>query len=286
MKRHSSLLILSCIATSILLSFSSCTHTTLQPQEEFKIAIGYIRGQEPFSDEIRQIFNDYLPKKYTTNITFLQSSDIDFSRKDVFWHMGIGGTIFALKEIGEGIQFNPAMWEKQCNKKTQLISKNVIKNHDIDKFKKILIFHTDYPSPLALTPLYNLDERQLFESSNATKAIEALNNNQVDLIISETAILHTTSLNRSFDLLPVTDKKFHVKNIDDLTIPCRTLFFGPKASPEDQKTIVDLLESYPWKMRYRKILPLKTVDLAEFKKIQSAFDWKKDQEIRTKLRPL
>lgn len=286
MKRHTSLLVFTSIAASILLTFSSCSHSPAQPQQEFKIAIGYIQGQEVFSDEIRQIINDYLPKKYTSDITMLQSKDIDFSRKDVFWHMGIGGTIFALKEIGEGIQFFPAMWENKCTKKTQLITKRELKNSDITKFKKILVFHTDYASPLALVPLYKLSDRKLFESSDPEKAIEALKKGQVDLIISETAVLLSADVDKSVDLLPVSDKKLHVRTMDELGIPCRTLFFSPKATQEDQKAIIDVLKYYPWKAKYRKILPFQRVDFAEFKRIQSSFDWKKDEELRAKLRAL
>lgn len=276
-----------CLVLSLFLFLIvGCAVPQRDTRPDLKVAVGYIENQKNLSDEIRGIMTKQLSGQYSLDFIPLKSSDINFEEKNVVWDIGIGGTIFALKELGEGIQFYPLMWEDRCSKSPLLVSMNRQKDHSLKKANKILVLHSDYPSVLSLSLLYDLKSKKIYETSDSQKAMLALAQGEVDIIVSEaTTRLLSQKTQVTFPFL-LENANIDTKIMREIEIPCRTLFYSPKVSLQDRLEVISRLENYPWKGQGHDLLPLKAVDMEEFQKIQSLFDWKKDNQLRKSLRPL
>lgn len=253
-------------------------------QENFVFAFGYLEKSRDLTDEVYRVFKKYLPPRYTENPLYLKSTDIDFNQKEVPWHAAIGGTVFALKELSEGIRFFPLMWEKNCENSVHLISKNEIPA-DLKKIKKILVFHTGYPSSLTLTLLYGLnrDKIEIFETKDENKAIEALVNEKVDIVLSEIYIYQNSEIRPA--LRPRSDK-LKTAIFTELKVPCRTLAYSPKLTDAERKEILERLSSKPWEKDNYKFEALSEIKMEDFQKIQNIFNWDLDKKIRSQIRKL
>lgn len=276
----------------LMLFLFACAHSQpsankhKQEDPEITLAIGYIEKIRDISDDFLRVFKDYLPQRFSANPVFLQTHDVDFNKKEVDWHLGFGGTIFAMKEISEGINFCPMMWIRNCHNSVQIISRG--KNKKLHKYKKILIFHNGYPSPLSLTKIYplKLNQHQLYETMDEAEASAALTKGKVDVIISDNYKILGDKVDQQLPLLTFEEKNISVLDDDSWKVPCRTLFYGPKLSVDDKQEVLSTLEKYPWRNKDYRLGQMAPVNLDRWNSIIKRFDWEKDNLIRRHIKKL
>lgn len=228
-----------------------------------------------------------MPEKYTKNFLYLRSDDINFSAKDVTWSIGLGGTVFALKEMGAGIRFNPWLWENGCHQSVQVIYKkgNV---HNLNQSNRILIFNTGYSSPLLLRLLYGHDLRKLViqESHDKDKSIANLKSGKVDVILSLVSHLYSKQGKVDIPILELRNTSLESEIIPTIPIPCRAMFYSHKLQVTDKVIIEKILTSFPWKNEKYKLKEFIPIDANKFKNTMDQFNWELDEKIRRKIKKL
>ncbi len=271
-------LLLYLLGASLLLG--GCSLPLKDSLENIEIAIGYAQHRED-AINLQNEFLKFLPKQYNYSFNLMTIHDINFEKKDVSWHLGIGRTDYALKEMASQIKFLPFAWDNKCVTNSELIFLKRKK-----KNAKVLFLNAGYISPSSIYMLFekNIQYIELLTTSNQKLALELLFKKKVDFIINETIIQYLSNSKNKLTKIPNRLKNTTIE-ASQIAIPCRTYFYSPKLNENERAKFFELfITNLKIGSKNRSsILPL---DEAQFYHYLTLFDWQKDELIRKRIKQI
>lgn len=277
------ILSLNLLSLIFLITLISCGFAPKKQEakSELKIALGYYEHQMDVLKKVEHHFTSaFKDTSFKPQFLLIKAQEVDFNKKEVEWHLGFGGTAFALKEIAEGINFYPLMIEKSCQNSIELYQNGSIKSK---RKLKVLAINQGYISPIFLLPLYphakNIIEINSISADDFLKYKDQIKNYNFILNLKTTIKFYDKLLDRSA-VKEIDEKLFKKITLNIPNLPCRTLFYSPLLGEKDKDYTLSTIKKFQENNIQDVRMELTKVNDQEFQNYKKLFDWNLDTKLR------
>ena len=205
------------------------------------------------------------------------------------WDFSIATSAVALAQYFNGVKMRPILWDNNCNLNVNLITlkdSNFYNPNDLAG-KKVLIYNFGYYSPLELDAIdrWGIAKTDFYYTSDARRAYAALQNKQVDAVMSGVVVSSRSEGKMSYVFGKMPNPMVKEIAITDSKLPCRVVNASNATDPSKVKKMIELVKEIGEKKDNRALYPGILIDHTpisdeEFQAVLKKFDMKKLEPLK------
>ena len=272
------------ISTTLILIYSSFSGVRAADSKQLKMTLGYFSasGKEIVIKNAIDLEKSFLAHGLNVKVYAIKAGTYT-PESPIEWDFAVSNFVTVAAQMKNKAQVEPVFWTRDCYFEAEAYTAGGSVVPVTYATKKIALYGIGYKTPSLLRAIHDwgFSNAQLFFTSDPEQAVKALENKEVDLLISDS--IHSLGSDSFAVALGNKDQKiFQRVASTNYKYPCKVLSVHTTLP----KSVID---RFIKAVAVSKSPLLKRFDLVnqqDLKKMKSTLDWQQLKLIEDKIKPL